>query len=141
MRIIGLDLGEKRIGVAAADDRTQVAVPVTTVPAGGDAVAAIAKLVEEQQPDEIVIGLPLSMTGAMGRQAERAMAVVEALRERLAVPVRTWDERLTTVQAGRVPSAVGGRRRRSERPKGIKDSIAAAILLQAYLDSRRSIRA
>lgn len=141
MRIIGLDLGEKRIGVAAADDRTQVAVPVTTIEAGGDAVAAIAKLVKEQQADEIVIGLPLSMTGAMGRQAERAMAVVEALRERLAVPVRTWDERLTTVQASRVASAGGGRRRRSERPIGIKDSIAAAIVLQAYLDSRRSIRA
>lgn len=141
MRIIGLDLGEKRIGVAAADDRTQVAVPLTAVQAGGDAVAAIAALVEEQLADEVVVGLPLSMTGAMGRQAQQAMDVVEALRQRLSVPVRTWDERLTTVQASRVAHTSHGRGARAERAKGARDSIAAAILLQAYLDSRRSIRA
>ena len=83
MRIIGLDLGEKRIGVAAADDRTQVAVPVATLEVDGDAVGAVRRLVEEQQADEVVIGLPLSMTGAMGPQAQKAMDVVENLRERL----------------------------------------------------------
>jgi len=135
MRIIGLDLGEKRIGVAAADDRAQVAVPVATIAADGDAVGAVSRLVKEQQADAVVIGLPLSLSGAMGPQAQRAMGVVEALRERLGVPVHTWDERLTTVQAGRSlgPSRRGGR----ERQKGARDAIAAAILLQAYLDSRR----
>ena len=135
MRILGLDLGEKRIGVAAADDRTQVAVPVSTIEADGDAVGAVSRLVEEQQADEVVIGMPLSMTGAMGPQAQRAMDVVEALRDRLDVPVYTWDERLTTVQASRSlgPSRRGGR----EKQKGARDAIAAAILLQAYLDSRR----
>ncbi len=101
MRIIGLDLGEKRIGVAAADDRTQVAVPVTTISAGSDAVAAITKLVEEQQADEVVVGLPLSMTGAIGPQA-----------------------RLTIEVVGRAP-------------EGARDAIAAAIVLQAYLDAHR----
>jgi putative pre-16S rRNA nuclease len=135
MRIIGLDLGEKRIGVAAADDRTPVAVPVGVVEADGDAVGAVSRLVEEQRAEEVVIGLPLSMTGAMGPQAQRAMDVVEVLRERLDVPVHTWDERLTTVQAGRSlgPSRRGGR----EKQKGARDAIAAAILLQAYLDSRQ----
>lgn len=135
MRIIGLDLGERRIGVAAADDRTQVAVPVMTLEVDGDAVVAVSRLVEEQQADEVVVGLPLSMTGAMGPQAQRAMEVVEAVRERVSVPVHTWDERLTTVQASRSlgPKRRGGR----ERPKGTRDSIAAAILLQAYMDSRR----
>lgn len=135
MRIIGLDLGEKRIGVAAADDRTQVAVPVATLEVDGDAVGAVSKLVEEQRADEVVIGMPLSMTGAMGPQAQRAMDVVEDLRERLDVPVHTWDERLTTVQASRSlgPSRRGGR----EKRKGARDAIAAAILLQAYMDSRR----
>ena len=135
MRIIGLDLGEKRIGVAAADDRTQVAVPVSTIEADGDAVGAVSRLVEEQQADEVVIGMPLSMTGAMGPQAQQAMNVVEALRERLEVPVYTWDERLTTVQASR--SLGASRRGRREKQKGARDAIAAAILLQAYLDSRR----
>jgi len=135
MRIIGLDLGEKRIGVAAADDRTPVAVPVGTVEADGDAVGVVRRLVEEQQADEVVIGLPLSMTGAMGPQAQQAMNVVEALRERLEVPVYTWDERLTTVQASRSLGASG--RGGREKQKGARDAIAAAILLQAYLDSRR----
>jgi putative holliday junction resolvase len=134
MRIIGLDLGEKRIGLAAADDRMPVAVPVGTVEADGDAVGTVSRLVEEQQADEVVIGLPLSMTGAMGPQAQRAMEVVEALRKRLGVPVHTWDERLTTVQASR-SLGVSGRGRREA--KGARDAVAAAIVLQAYLDSRR----
>jgi putative holliday junction resolvase len=135
MRIIGLDLGERRIGVAAADDRMPVAVPVGTVEADGDAVGAVSRVVEEQQADEVVIGLPLSMSGAMGPQAQQAMDIVETLRERLGVPVHTWDERLTTVQASR---SLGSRRRGGrERARGARDAVAAAILLQAYLDSRR----
>ena len=136
MRIIGLDLGEKRIGVAAADDRTQVAVPVTTIEADGDPVAAITSLVHEQNADELVVGLPLSMTGVMGPQALLTMEVVEALRERTALPVHTWDERLTTAQASRSTP-----RRGRAAAKGARDAIAAAILLQAFLDSRRTSRA
>jgi len=141
MRIIGLDLGEKRIGVAAADDRTQVAVPLTALSAGNDPVAAISRLLDEGGADEVVIGLPLSMTGAVGRQAEQALHVVEELRRRLAIPVHTWDERLTTVQASRsqLPRHRSGRR--AEGDKGKRDAIAAAIVLQAFLDNRRSIRA
>jgi putative Holliday junction resolvase len=141
MRIIGLDLGEKRIGVAAADDRTGVAVPVAALAAGDDAVAAIARLLEEQEADQVVIGLPLSMTGAVGPQAEQALVVVEELRERLGIPVHTWDERLTTVQASRSDPSRKRSGRRSEEDKGRRDAIAAAILLQAFLDSRRSVRA
>jgi putative pre-16S rRNA nuclease len=134
MRIIGLDLGEKRIGVAAADDRTQVAVPVATVETNGDPVAAITNLVAEQNADELVVGVPLSLTGAIGPQAELTIQVVEALRERIAMPIHTWDERLTTAQARRdLP-----RRPQSRKPaKGSLDAIAATILLQAFLDSRR----
>jgi putative pre-16S rRNA nuclease len=141
MRIIGLDLGEKRIGVAAADDRTGVAVPVTALAAGDDPAGAIAGLLEEQGADEVVIGLPLSMTGGVGPQAEQALGVVEKLRERLAIPVYTWDERLTTVQASRsLPSQKRGGRR-SDEARGRRDAMAAAIVLQAFLDSRRSVRA
>ncbi len=141
MRIIGLDLGEKRIGVAAADDRTQLAVPLTAVSAGDDPVAAISRLLEEQGADEVVIGLPLSMTGAVGPQAQQALHVVEELRQRLAISVHTWDERLTTVQASRSERPRHRRGRRSEGDKGRRDAIAAAIMLQAFLDSRRSVTA
>jgi len=119
--------------VAAADDRAPVAVPVATIETNGDAVGAVSRVVEEQQADEIVVGLPLSLSGAMGPQAQHAMIVVEALRERLGVPVQTWDERLTTVQASRSM----GPSRRGREPKGARDAMAAAIMLQAYLDSRR----
>jgi putative holliday junction resolvase len=140
MRVIGLDLGEKRIGVAAADDQTQVAVPLTAVAAGGDPVAAISRLLEEEGADEVVIGLPLSMTGAAGRQAQQTLQVVEELQQGLAIPVHTWDERLTTVQASRSQPSRKRRGRRSLSEKGRRDAIAAAIMLQAFLDSRRSVR-
>ncbi|TMB67031.1 MAG: Holliday junction resolvase RuvX [Chloroflexi bacterium] len=141
MRIIGLDLGEKRIGVAAADDRTQIAVPLTAVAGGDDQIAAITLLLEAQGADEVVIGLPLSMTGAVGRQAQRALQVVEGLQARLVIPVHTWDERLTTVQAGRSEPARARTGRRSQEEKGRRDAIAAAIMLQAFLDRRRSVTA
>lgn len=130
MRIIGIDLGERRIGVAAADDRMNVAIPVDTVDAGGDQTAAVRKIVVEQRAEEVVIGLPLSMTGAVGAQAEKVLEVVEALRDNFGITVHTWDERLTTVQAGRTGAKRGS-------GSASRDATAAAILLQAFLDSRR----
>lgn len=130
MRIVGIDLGERRIGVAAADDKLNIALPVDTFDAGDDQVEAVTRIVTEQNADEVVIGLPLSMSGALGPQAEKVMVVVEVLRERLAIAVHTWDERLTTVQAGR-----GGAKRGTGG--GSRDAAAAALMLQAFLDSRR----
>src|SRR2546428_12096281 len=97
MRIVGLDLGAKRIGVAAADDRTQVAVPITVLAAGHDQLAAISRLLDEQGADEVVIGLPLSMTGAVGPQAEQALQVGDEVRRRRCRPGYTGAERLGPV--------------------------------------------
>lgn len=130
MRIIGIDLGERRIGVAVADDRTNVAIPVNTVDAGRDLVETVTRIVSEQRADQLVVGLPLSLSGAIGPQAEKVLAVVEALREKLGITVHTWDERLTTVQAG------GGGAKRGTGPAS-RDAAAAALLLQAFVDSRR----
>src|SRR3990170_2728047 len=101
MRILALDIGERRIGVAAADDRARVAVPITTITIDGAPAEAIVRLVQEQQADELVVGLPLSLSGALGPQAQRVQALAEALAARLPLPIHTWDERLTTVEAGR----------------------------------------
>ncbi len=137
MRIIGLDLGEKRIGVAAADDRTRVAIPVTTVTVQGDEVESVVDLLKEQRADRVVVGLPLSLSGALGPQAEHVLKVVEQLRARLTIPVHTWDERLTTVQATR---ATGPRRGKSARTAMAgRDAAAAAIMLQAFVDSRSAV--
>lgn len=131
MRIVGIDLGERRIGVAAADDRMNVAIPVDTVDAGKDQVETVSRIVLDQMADEVVIGLPLSMSGAIGPQAEKVLEVVEALRQRLGVTVHTWDERLTSVQAGKVGA-------KGKSGATSRDALAAALLLQTFLDSRRS---
>lgn len=138
MRIIGLDLGEKRIGVAAADDRTRVAIPVTTVTVTGDEVDTIVELLKDQRADLVVIGLPLSLSGAIGPQGQHVLEVVERLRARLSIPVHTWDERLTTVQARR--ATTGPRRGKSARAAMAgRDAAAAAIMLQAFVDSGSSV--
>lgn len=137
MRILGLDLGERRIGVAAADDALRVAVPVATVPVEGGLLETALRIVEEQRAGEVVVGLPLSLTGALGPQGQRVMEIVGAMRERLGIPVQVWDERLSTVQAGRRSHAE--RHRRARRPAPPTDAAAAAIILQAYLDSQRRL--
>jgi putative Holliday junction resolvase len=135
-RILAIDPGEKRIGVAAADLRTRVAVPLTTIEAGGDPVEAVARLAEEEGAEAMVVGLALSLSGALGPQAQRAHSLADALARRLGIPVHTWDERLTSVEAQRrLP-----RQRqspRSKRRRGDVDALAATIILQAFLDSQR----
>jgi putative Holliday junction resolvase len=133
VRIIGIDFGERRIGVAAADDRMRMAIPLVTILVDGDPVEAVVRMLEEERADKLVVGLPLSLTGAEGPQAQRIREVIAQLSERVALPIDTWDERLTTVQASRSRPA-------GQRGKGTgvgQDSIAAAILLQAYVDSLR----
>lgn len=136
-RILAIDPGERRIGVAAADLSTRVAVPVATIDAGGDPVEAVARLADEQGAQAIVVGLALSLSGAFGPQAERAQELADALARRLDIPVHTWDERLTTSEARRRLPRAGRSQRGRRRLKGDVDAMAAAIILQAFLDSER----
>jgi len=138
-RILAIDPGEKRIGVAAADLRTGVAVPLTTLDAGTDAVEVVGRLVEEEGAQELVVGVAVSLSGALGPQGLRGRELAEALARRLDVPVHTWDERLTSVEARHRAAMPAGRQapRGRRKRKGDLDAAAAAIILQAYLDSRR----
>jgi putative Holliday junction resolvase len=110
---------------------------VTTVNAVGDPAVLVASILREQSADEVVVGLPLSMSGAVGAQAEKVLALVEELREIVAIPIHTWDERLSSVQASRSPGRPTRRKSNRTADAG-RDAAAAAIVLQAYLDSRRS---
>ena len=133
-RVLGLDLGDARIGVAISDDDRRLAVPLGTIHTGAPAdLKAIAKLVEEHDATAVVIGLPLSMTGERGPAAAKAESFAGALRSYLHVPVVLHDERLSTVEAERVlrSAGVGGRERRK-----VVDRSAAAVILQAWLDGR-----
>ena len=135
-RVLGLDLGDARIGVAVSDPQGRLAVPIGTVHVGQPPVElkAIAALVLEHDVDQVVVGHPLSMSGASGARAMQSEAFAEALRAILKVPVALQDERLSTVQAERSlrEAGVRGRDRRS-----VVDRTAAAVILQAWLDARR----
>lgn len=138
MRALGIDLGSKRIGVAVSDPTGMIASPLEVVTRSGQSAGdhrRLLRLAEEWEVDRIVVGLPLSMDGSEGPAARAALEEIEQLRRVSAVPVATYDERLTTVTAERHLTEMGldGRQRR-----GVIDKLAAAVMLQAWLDGQSS---
>ena len=134
MRILALDPGTKRIGIALSDELKMIAQPLEFIAAEPFAgvVARLRELIPKKQVELILVGLPRNMDGSYGPAAVRVQDFVAALKGALTVPIRTWDERLTSAQANRV--LIQGNVRRDKR-KGKVDKMAAAILLQSYLDS------
>lgn len=137
MRVVGIDLGSKRIGVALSDPTRTLASPYTVIQRHGDRARdhrAIADIVEEAGAERVVVGLPLSLDGGMGPAAQAAAAEAEELAAALPVPVETHDERLTTVTAEK---SMMERRMKAEARRRVVDKVAAAVMLQAWLDSHR----
>lgn len=135
MRVLGLDLGSRRIGVAVSDADRTVATPVDVVVRVGDRAREhriLAELVTEWEAGLVVVGLPLTLRGDVGPAARAVLEEVEALRATLPVPVETYDERLTTVTAER---SLMEQRMRSEARRRVVDKVAAAVMLQAWLDA------
>jgi putative Holliday junction resolvase len=134
MRILALDHGTKRIGIAVSDELNVIAQPLEFVPAEPFArfLARLRELLREKQVELILVGLPRNMDGSYGPAALEVEDFVAALKRALTVPIRTWDERLTTAQANRL--LIQGNVRREKRKQKV-DKMAAAILLQSYLDS------
>ena len=135
MRALGIDLGDRRVGIAVCDSAGTVATPVQTLVRSGDArrdLESIADLVQEWEAVIVVVGLPLSLDGSEGPAARSALAQTDKLRQVLGVPVVSHDERLTTVIAHRrlAEQDVDGRARR-----GMVDQVAAAVMLQSWLDA------
>ena len=139
MRALGLDLGSKRIGVAISDEDERVATPIDTIMrARNDRAAdhrAVANLVDEWEVGVVVVGLPLSLDGTHGPAANAVTGEVDELRGRLSVPVETVDERFTTVTADRHLREQGVR---GKSRTAVIDRAAAAVLLQSWLDARRT---
>lgn len=137
-RALGVDLGSRRIGLALSDPSGVVATPHRTLERSGDRAAdhrAILAVAREAGADRIVVGLPLSLSGAVGPAARAVIEEVQALRAEAGegMRVETHDERLTTVVAEQGLRAAGTRRRRR---RAVVDEAAAAVILQAYLDGR-----
>ncbi len=135
MRALGLDLGSKRIGVAISDSRGSVATPIEVVKRVGDRKREhqmIAGLVAEWEAEIVVVGMPYNLDGSMGIAAKLCKSEAKALREVLAVPVVTYDERLTTVTAER---SLKEQHMNADARRQVIDKVAASVILQAWLDS------
>lgn len=132
-RVLGLDLGDVRIGVAISDPDRRLAVPLGTLRTGAPRdLRAIAELVREHDITLVVVGYPLRLSGEAGTRAKHAETFAGVLRDTLGVPVALHDERLSTVEADRAlrEAGAGGRERRR-----VVDRSAATVILQAYLDA------
>ena len=134
-RILGVDYGLRRIGLAVSDELglTAQGLPTARVQGATGAVAAVASAASEWQVGEIVVGLPLNMDGSKGEMAEAAETFALKVREATGLQVSCWDERLTTVMAHRAMRQMGMKARRR---KGEADRIAATLLLDVYLRAR-----
>lgn len=151
-RLMALDVGEARIGVAVSDSSGILASPYTTLRVARDEAETwltIARLIRETEAEGLVIGLPISLDGQIHGQGERVQAFAERLKQHITIPVTFWDERLSTVEAERLlsereqtaqgkPFRRGNRRHNSTKQRRKHqeiDAIAAAVILQEYLDN------
>ena len=135
MRALGLDLGERRVGVAVCDSSATVATPVETLVRSGDRardLQAIADQVSEWQAEIVVVGLPLSLDGTEGPAAKAARTEIDHLDRFLSVPVVSYDERLTTVIAER---SLMEQQMKGPRRRNVVDQVAAAVILQSWIDA------
>lgn len=137
MRVLALDIGDRRIGIAVSDPTGLIARPLRVLERRSkkEDFAAIAALVAEYGVERVVVGRPLTPKGRVGQQAQRVERYTQALAEALPVPVELWDERYTTVAAEEILRET--RKSSSRREKRDVDAVAAAVLLQDYLAAQR----
>ena len=133
MRILALDPGTKRIGVAVSDELKLIAQPLEFVPAEpfADFLTRLKQLVQEKEVELILVGMPRNMDGTYGPAATRVQEFVTELKKAIPLRIKKWDERFTTSQANRI--LIDANVRRDKRKEKV-DKMAAAILLQSYLD-------
>jgi putative holliday junction resolvase len=133
MRILAIDHGSRRIGVAVSDEMKMIAQPLEFIPAEpfSKFLGRLQELLEEKEVELILVGLPRNMDGSFGPAAQKVQEFIATLKANVRVPIRMWDERLTSVQANRL--LIQGNVRRDQRKEKV-DKMAAAILLQSYLD-------
>lgn len=137
MRYLGLDIGEKRTGLALGDDETGIVSPLGTIeaPSGESLIRKLAMTIEEHGPDELVVGLPLNMDGSHGPAARRIAAFSERLAELVLLPIHLQDERLSSFAADEAMARTGLTHGQKKRRR---DSLAAAAILRSFLEARVS---
>jgi putative Holliday junction resolvase len=133
-RVLAIDWGERRVGIALSDESRIIASPHSVIKRAGSldrVLIQISELIVEHEVSHVIFGIPLRMDGSRGPEAEGVLEVAEKLRAKVTVPVDTWDERLSTVEAER--ALIGGDVSRKKR-KELIDQVAASIFLQSYID-------
>jgi putative Holliday junction resolvase len=139
MKFLGLDIGDRRIGIAHADSEVRIATPVAVVERVSlqRDVRAIGDLARKYEAAQLIVGLPRNMDGTSGAQAEAVIAYAEKIAHAVNLPVVFWDERLSTVEATRRAheTSAPAQRRRRKKSRHTLDAIAAAVILQDYLDA------
>ncbi|MEX2426108.1 MAG: Holliday junction resolvase RuvX [Thermomicrobiaceae bacterium] len=133
-RRVALDVGGRRVGLAVSDELSMVASPVRAVDIKHEGIAGLARIIMTYDPVEVVVGLPTGMSGFEGPQARETRDFAARLAEHVPVPISYWDERLTTFAADQALVESGYR---AQRRKKMVDAVAASLILQSYLDSKR----
>ena len=132
MRILALDVGDRRVGIAISDPTGMLARPLAVLKRSGRDYQSIVDLAKEHGVELIVAGFPRNMDGSEGEQARKAKAYLAGLEKHINVPVELWDERLSTFEAQRLMIEAG---RCARQRRGRIDAVAAAVILQDYLDT------
>jgi len=135
MRVLALDHGAKRMGLAISDELGMIAQPLGHIPAEPFAqfLARLKEIIRDKEVELLLVGMPRNLDGSYGPAALKVQEFVAVLKETIGIPIQTWDERLTSAQANRFLIQAGARR---DKRKEKVDQTAAAILLQSYLDAR-----
>jgi putative Holliday junction resolvase len=139
MRILGLDVGSKTIGVAVSDELSLIARGVTTLKRKGlrQDIKQLLTVIEEHEVEKIIVGLPKNMNGSLGPSAKMVLSLIDELKKFVELPIITWDERLSTVAAQRVLLEADMSRKKR---KQVIDKVAALLILQGYLDSQARMK-
>lgn len=136
-RILGIDYGTRRIGISLSDPLQIIAQPFDTLPNDKRAVDRIRAIVKNEEVDVVVVGMPLNLKGEKALKAQEVERFIEVLRSEISAEIISWDERFTTTLAHQTMLTMGTKRQERRSDKGRIDAMAAAILLQSYLDSRK----
>jgi putative Holliday junction resolvase len=139
MRIMGLDMGSHKIGLAISDESGLIAQSLETIKRKSteEDLKEITRVIDQFKIEKIVVGLPKNMNGTLGKQAETVLEWIEGLKKRISLPVVTWDERLTTVGATKILLEADLSRKKRKK---VVDQLAAALILQGFLDQNRNLK-
>lgn len=136
-RVLGIDYGSKRIGVSVSDPLQIIAQALETIPNNSRTFEAIAEIVQREQVGCVVVGMPLNLKGEKAQKAQEVMEFMKQLQKNIDIEILTWDERFTSSLAHDTLLRMGTKKKERQTNKGRVDSMAAAIMLQSFLDSRK----